>query len=98
MKRLLMSLAVTAFLGLGLAGAAQAGSPHIHRDVHFRGNYFNHGVYFNHGYKFWSSYCWNPTYRCYTYWCPQISCNYYWCVPDRCYYPITYCPYGRFRW
>jgi hypothetical protein len=23
---------------------------------------------------------------------------YYWCQPDGCYYPVDYCPYGKYSW
>jgi len=23
---------------------------------------------------------------------------YYWCQPDDCYYPLSYCPYGKYSW
>lgn len=40
---------------------------------------------------------WNDGYDCYVYWCQDEDCYFYWCEPDACYYPVSYCPYGHYR-
>ena len=47
---------------------------------------------------FWNSCCYYSSYGCNLYYCPDYRCYYYFCVPDDCYYPVTYCPYGCYKW
>ncbi|MGE3806448.1 MAG: hypothetical protein AB7K24_17405 [Gemmataceae bacterium] len=54
--------------------------------------------YQGYQHQHWSYKCWAPTYGCYVYWDPCLRSYYYWCVPDNCWYPVTYCPYGKFAW
>ena len=47
---------------------------------------------------FWNYRCWSSSYGCYCFYDPCCSSYYYWCSPDSCYYPISYCPHGRYSW
>lgn len=47
---------------------------------------------------FWSSRYWSDQYGCYLHWCPRTRCWFYWCEPFECYYPIDYCPIGRYAY
>ena len=49
---------------------------------------------FNHNH--WSHSCWVPHYGCNCYWCPCATAWYYWCAFDGCWYPVSYCPYGKY--
>jgi len=46
----------------------------------------------------WSSRTWDKRYGCNLYCDAGSGCWYYWCPPDDCYYPIDYCPYGKYSW
>ena len=46
----------------------------------------------------WTYKCWFVDCGCYCNWCPSTCCYYYYCVPDLCWYPISYCPYGKYVW
>jgi hypothetical protein len=69
-------------------GSSKSGSPSYHTSY---GTKFCHGwCYPGWNHCHWSSYCWNPTWGCYTYWCPSTCCSYYWYEPACCYYPLSY--------
>jgi hypothetical protein len=46
----------------------------------------------------WSSHRYDKRYGCYCYYDSDLGCSYYWCEPDDCYYPMSYCPYGKYSW
>jgi hypothetical protein len=46
----------------------------------------------------WVRRCWDDRCGCYIYWFPGSASWWYWCVPDRCYYPLDYCPYRIYSW
>ena len=58
-----------------------------------------HGPYYQgvHN-RFWSSRYWSDRHGCYLYWCPRTLGWFYWCEPFACYYPIEYCPTGRYAY
>ena len=79
-------------------GGGHSGSrSHSHHHVSSRPA---HGNYYYKGRNsfFWSQQGWYPSYGCYLYWNPSYNSYYYWCRPDGYYYPISYCPYGRYSW
>lgn len=53
-------------------------------------------VYYGQSCHFWTTCCYEPTYGCQVYYSPTYSCNFYWCAPHNCYYPVSYCPLGRY--
>jgi hypothetical protein len=59
----------------------------------FKFGYFYPGFNHNH----WQSRTWSDRYRCFMYFDPGLNCSFYWCGPDNCFYPVTYCPYGRYN-
>lgn len=74
------------------------------RDLH-NDYYRTHGHKFEHGYYYkgrdhhhWSREYFSNRYGCTVYTDPGCGCDYYWCQPDSCYYPVSYCPYGRYGW
>src|SRR5438105_299283 len=74
------------------------------RHEYDRDYHLHHGTKFEHGWFYkgkehdhWSERCYNERYGCETFYCPCTLCWYYFCVPDCCYYPVSYCPYGKFR-
>jgi hypothetical protein len=73
-----------------------SGSKSYYKDHarHNRHGYFYHGRHHDH----WSYFCFDWRYGCRVYYDPGVCCYYYYCVPDDCYYPVSYCPYGRFSW
>lgn len=87
------------------SGMHSSMSPHGHGPMSYKNYPTGHGVKFNQGYYYpgkyhnhWSKSCWLPSYGCTGYWCPSTQVWYYWCQPDCCYYPVSYCPYGKFCW
>jgi hypothetical protein len=44
----------------------------------------------------WGRPVWNTVCECYCYWDDDADCYYYYCAPDQCFYPLAYCPYGRY--
>jgi hypothetical protein len=68
------------------------------QDYHLTfGTKFSQGIcYKGKDHCHWSYSCWLPSCGCTCYYCPCTLVYYYWCAPDECWYPITYCPYGRF--
>ncbi len=61
---------------------------------HNRHGYFYHGRYHSH----WSYFCWDWRYGCRVFFDPGVRCYFYYCAPDDSYYPVSYCPYGRYSW
>jgi hypothetical protein len=79
------------------SGSGQHSGNKSHHNSHARHNrhgHFYHGRHHDH----WSYFCWDGRYGCRVYYDPGVCCYYYYCVPDDCYYPVTYCPYGRYSW
>ncbi|MBL8799483.1 MAG: hypothetical protein JNM56_36715 [Planctomycetia bacterium] len=71
----------------------------------FHNYHLNFGVKQQFGYSYkgfnhahWSHSNWNAKFGCNTYWCPSVASYYYWCAPDHCWYPVSYCPYGKYAW
>jgi hypothetical protein len=46
----------------------------------------------------WASSCYDADYGCMVYYDRFTQTFFYWCVPDRCFYPLSYCPYGTYSW
>lgn len=44
----------------------------------------------------WARSSFNAGYGCNVYYDAAEATSYYWCPPDNCYYPVSYCPYGRY--
>jgi hypothetical protein len=108
MQRFLTSAAVVA-LTLTVGGTAMASEREggrrtfEHERMSFResfgGHRFEHGYFFRgrDSYRFHHRY-FSERYGAYCYYDEYTRCEYYFCVPDDCYYPISYCPYGRYSW
>jgi hypothetical protein len=108
MQRCLMS-AAAAVLALTVGGTAMASERESGRRTFeyervsfhesFHGHRFEHGYYFHSRdhYRFHHKY-FNHHYGTYCYYDEYTRCEYYFCEPDSCYYPMSYCPYGRFSW
>lgn len=60
---------------------------------HFKHGYYYHGKHHNH----WTVRRWDAHRNCWIYWDGYYRQWYYWCHPHQRYYPLTYCPYGRYR-
>jgi hypothetical protein len=65
--------------------------------------YLTHGTKASFGWYFkgknhnhWSSWRWSSKYGCKCYFDRGCGSWFYFCVPDDCYYPVTYCPYGKY--
>jgi len=65
---------------------------------------FRHGVKFSCGYYYegfdhchWSRIYFDPVCDCKIYCDPCTKVEYYWCVPDHRYYPLSYKPYGKYK-
>jgi hypothetical protein len=102
MRRFLLSAAAVS-LSLALAGTADAGGKHVSKSSYSSGSgswsskqSFTH--YKGKEHYHWSKKVWFEKYGCYCYWDPYVSCYYYYCVPDDCYYPVDYCPHGKYCW
>lgn len=67
---------------------------HLDYGTKFKGGYFYKGKEHSH----WSYHCYDKRYGCECYYCPCTCCYYYWCQPDDCYYPVSYCPHGKYCW
>jgi hypothetical protein len=102
MRRFILSTAAVG-LGLALAGTADAGSKYVNRSSHrdryeCRENRQSFTHYRGREHYHWTKKVYFEKYGCHCYWDPYICCYYYFCVPDDCYYPIDYCPYGKYCW
>jgi hypothetical protein len=63
-----------------------------------------YGVKFAYGYYYegfehhhWSKIYFDPTYNCKIYFDPSTKIEYYWCVPDHRFYPVSFKPYGKYK-
>jgi hypothetical protein len=65
---------------------------HLRFGKRFRFGWYYPGFWHRH----WSRCVWIPRYRAYCYWDAGTTQYYYWCQPRNCYYPVTYCPTGRY--
>jgi hypothetical protein len=107
MHRFLTSAAVVALVltvgGTAMASEREARRTFEHERMSFResfgGNRFEHGFFFRgrDSYRFHHKY-FSERYGTYCFYDEYTRCDYYFCVPDDCYYPMTYCPYGRYSW
>jgi hypothetical protein len=46
----------------------------------------------------WGRKLFDKRYGCKVYFDTDSGCWCYWCPPDDCYYPVDYCPYGKYTW
>src|SRR5262245_47059271 len=107
MKRFMLT-ATALVLGLAFAGQADAapkgpsgkgGSGSFKNYHQSHGHKFEHGYYYRgHQHYHWQHRYYNSRYGCWTYYDPCVRNYYYWCQPASCYYPVSYCPYGRYCW
>jgi hypothetical protein len=70
-------------------------------DYHMKNSYkLKSGGYYYKGkdHSHWSYRCYDRRYGCTCYYDSGLCCYYYWCEPDDCYYPVSYCPYGKYSW
>jgi hypothetical protein len=58
----------------------------------FKGGYYYKGKHNHH----WHTHRYYADYGCELY--NDGDEWYYWCQPDDCYYPVSYCPYGKYNW
>jgi hypothetical protein len=72
--------------------------PHNYGSYHVsHGTQFSHGYFYRgHNHSHWSRQCYSSQYGCTVYWDSGCSSWYYYCNTDSCYYPVSYCPYGRY--
>jgi hypothetical protein len=62
-----------------------------------KGSAKHHHHHHKHGHH-WARSRYYASYGCTLYYDEDEDCYYYWCQPDNCYYPVSYCPYGRYSW
>src|SRR5262249_29475674 len=81
-------------------GKSGSGSYSSYRNYHQSyGHKFEHGYYYRGSQHYhWQHRYYNSRYGCWTYYDPCVRGYYYWCQPASCYYPVSYCPYGRYCW
>jgi hypothetical protein len=76
----------------------------LHSHVNTSNYHMTHGTKYSFGYVYkgqdhnhWQYRCWSDSCSCYCYYCPCTLVWYYWCAPDCCYYPVSHCPYGHYK-
>lgn len=74
-----------------------------HGLVHNQNYHIQHARRFDYGYCYsgpththWVSTGFSHDLGCTVYFCPCTQVWYYWCPLDNCFYPITYCPHGKY--
>ena len=64
-----------------------------------KGQKFEFGYYYKGpDHHHWSAEFFSEEYGCTLYHDAGLDCDYYWCSPDQCFYPVSYCPYQKYRW
>ncbi len=94
--KLLLLASIFVSTGSLLAQGPHHGRPvgHVHP-----GRPFAHGVYYaGHAPPQWAHRYYDARYQTTLYFDPHVRAHYYWCQPAGRFYPVSYNPYGTYRW